>query len=294
MQKLASPLFAIAPLLALLSACGSSGSTDTSASTASGGTGGGAGGSSGDSCVVSASVRALLEETLIEDTYTAMDVSKNSADKKYGFGIQIPGSEEGYVGYTTVISTCPTNDVVGSCYSTEMPSDPVEEFWKVHDRCVRFRCEQGGANVALVDTYLTMQPKMAATDKHEFTYDTTNPTGLATFDPNPFITWRIDFTDMAAIQVTAKVTSVVRIVETDETFIDFSHTGSIAVSRTDADVSLVNVDLEFGSLLKGGEKLTGSVLVDAAGGITGEIKAGTESIALIKDDFVISWLGDCK
>jgi hypothetical protein len=292
MQKLASSLFAIAPLLTLLSACGSSGSTDTSSSLAGGA--GGADGGAANSCVVSASVRALLEETLIEDTYTAIDVAKNSGDKKYGFGIQIPGSEEGYVGYTTVISTCPTNDVVGSCYSTEMPGDPIPEFWKTHDRCVRFRCETGSANVALVDTYLTMQPKMAATDKHEFTYDTTNPTGLATFDPNPFITWRIDFTDMAAIQVTAKVTNVVRIVETDETFIDFSHTGSITVSRTDADVSLVEVDLEFGSLLKGGEKLTGSVQVDAAGGITGEIKAGMETIALIKDEFAVSWLGDCK
>jgi hypothetical protein len=163
----------------------------------------------------------------------------------------------------------------------------------VHDRCVRFRCEQGGSNVALVDTFLTMQPKMSATDRHEFTYDTTHPTGTATFDPNPFITWRIDLSDLAAIQVDAKVTNVVRILQTDDTFIDFTHTGTITVARTDADVSLATLDLEWISLLPVGEKLTGSVQVDAAGGVNGEVKAGDSIIAGIKDGYKFAWQGSC-
>ena len=244
-----------------------------------------------DACVISPSVRTLLEETLVENTYVIRDVASQSGEKQYGFGIQIPGSEASYVGFTTVNNTCPNNDTVSTCYSTDDPNP--DEFWMVHDRCVRFRCEQGGANVALVDTFLTMQPKKAATDKHAFTYDITNPTGEATYDPNPFITWRIDLTDLAAIQVSAKIANVVRIVETDETFIEFSHMGSLSASRTDADVSLINLDLEFGGLLKNQDVLTATVQVDAAGDVSGEIKAGTETIALIKDEFEFSWQGDC-
>lgn len=247
-----------------------------------------------DACVISPSVRTLLEETLVENTYVIRDVASQSGEKQYGFGIQIPGSEASYVGFTTVNNTCPNNDIVPTCYDESNSSDP---FWGdaegQHTRCIRFRCEQGGANVALVDTFLTMSPKIAATDKHEFTYETTNPTGTATYDPNPFITWRIDLTDLAAIQVSAKIANVVRITETDETFIEFSHMGSLSASRTDADVSLINLDLEFGGLLKNQDVLTATVQVDAAGDVSGEIKAGTETIALIKDEFEFSWQGDC-
>ncbi|MCK6586682.1 MAG: hypothetical protein HUU21_06825 [Polyangiaceae bacterium] len=289
MQTLVKSFLAFAPIAVFAAACGSSGTTDQ----ASGGAAsGGAGGSSGDACVLSADVRNMVEETLTELSLTAIDVAKNSSATQYGFGIQIPGAEHSFVGYTTVISTCPNNSVVTSCDSTKGgSSDP---FWmSVHDRCVRFRCEAGGNNIALVDTYLTMQPIKSATDKHEFTYDTTHPTGTATFDPNPFLTWRIDLTDLAAIQVDAKLTNVVRILQTDDTFIDFTHTGTAAVSRTDADVSLATLDLEWPSLLEGGDKLTGSVQVDAAGGVNGEVKAGDTIIAGIKDDYQFAWQGAC-
>jgi hypothetical protein len=291
MQKIAFSLFAIAPTLALLAACGSGGtSVDTSTSTSSGA--GGSGGMSGDKCPVSASVRILIEETVIENANVAKDVATQSSATQYGFGVQIPGSDKGYVGFTTVNNSCPNNDTVGSCYSAQEPN-PSDPFWMVHDRCVQFRCEQGGANIALVDTYLTMQPKKLANDRHVFTYSTTNPTGEAKYDQNPFLTWRIDLTDLAAIQVTAKVGNLVRIDEPDGTSIQFTHTGSLSASRTDADVSLIMVDLEFPSLLKSGDPLTATAQVDAAGGVSGEIKAGTEMLALIKDAFVFSWQGEC-
>ena len=292
MQKLAASLLALTPIAVFAAACGSAGTTDeaTGGGTASGGAGGAGGGA--DACVISSDIRTMVEETLTEISLTSIDVARNSSATQYGFGIQIPGAEQSFVGYTTVLSSCPNNSVVSSCDSTKGgSSDP---FWMtVHDRCVRFRCEQGGSNVALVDTFLTMQPKKLATDKHEFTYDTTLPTGKATFDPNPFITWRIDLIDPAAILVDAKVTNVVRILQTDDTFIDFTHTGTITVARTDADVSLATLDLEWISLLEGGDKLTGSVQVDAAGGVNGEVKAGETIIAGIKDDYQFAWQGPC-
>lgn len=290
MQKLAPSLLSIASIAVFAAACGSGSTTDeTTGGTASGGAGGSG---NADACVISADIRNMVEETLTEISLTAIDVAKNSSAKQYGFGIQIPGAEQSFVGYTTVNSACPNNNVVSSCDSTKGGS--ADPFWmSVHDRCVRFRCEAGGQNVALVDTFLTMQPIKSATEKHEFTYDTTHPTGKATFDPNPFITWRLDLTDPAAIQLDAKITNVVRILQTDDTFIDFTHMGTVAVSRTDADVSLATLDLEWISLLSGSEKLTGSVQVDAAGGVNGEVKAGDAILAAIKDDYQFVWQGDC-
>lgn len=292
MQKIVASLLALTPIAVFAAACGSGGTTDeaTTGVPGSGGSGGVGGG--GDACIISADIRTMVEETLTEISLTSRDVAKNSNDKHYGFGIQIPGAEQSFVGYTTVITPCPTDSVVSSCDSTKGGS--ADPFWMtVHDRCVRFRCEQGGNNIALVDTYLTMQPKLLATDKHEFTYDTTHPTGTATFDPNPFITWRIDLTDLAAIQVDAKITNVVRILQTDDTFIDFTHTGTVAVSRTDADVSLATLTLEWPSLISGGDVLTGTVQVDAAGGVSGDVKVGETIIAGIKDEYKFAWQGAC-
>jgi hypothetical protein len=292
MQKLAGTLLALAPIAVFAAACGSGGTVVDTASGGAGGGGGGVGGQSADACVVSADIRTMIEETLTEISLTSVDVAKNSGLTQYGFGIQIPGAQQSFVGYTTVNNSCPNSNVVSTCDSTKGGSD--DPFWKdVHDRCVRFRCEQGSANVALVDTFLTMQPKMAATDRHEFTYDTTHPTGKATFDPNPFMTWRIDLTEPAAIVVDAKIMNVVRILQTDDTFIDFTHTGNANVARTDADVSLATLDLEWPSLISGGSKLTGSVQVDAAGGVTGQVMNGDAIIAAIKDEYQFAWQGDC-
>ena len=295
MQKLAAALLALAPVAVFAAACGSGGvvTDEATGGGATGGAGGGGGGGGGgDGCVISADMRTMIEETLTEISLTAIDVSKNSSDTQYGFGIQIPGAEQSFVGYTSVNNSCPNSSVVNNCDSTIGGSN--DPFWTmVHDRCVRFRCEQGGSNVALVDTFLTMRPKVSATDRHEFTYDTTLPTGTATFDPNPLITWRIDLSDLAAIQVDAKITNVVRILEPDDTFIDFTHTGTVAVSRTDADVSLATLTLEWPSLISGGDVLTGTVQVDAAGGVSGDVKVGETIIAGIKDEYKFAWQGAC-
>lgn len=295
MQKLALSLLALAPIAVFAAACGPGNTTvDSSGGAAAGGAGGGVGGgNSADACVISTDIRTMIQETLTEIALTGISVAEATTDKQVGFGIQIPGSDKSFVGYRTIVTTCPNSSAVSFCDSTTPGGGSDDPFWKVHDRCGRVRCEQGGSNVALVDTFLTMQPKTLATDKHEFTYDTTEPTGTATFDPNPFLTWRIDMTDMAAIQIDAKITNVVRILQTDDTFVDFSHTGNISVSRTDASVSLVTLDLEWISLLSGGAKLTGSLQVDAAGGVNGDVVAGEEPIAAIKDEYKFTWLGDC-
>jgi hypothetical protein len=291
MQKLKTRLLAIGPLALFFAACGSGATTGSTKSTGAGGDGG-SGGASADSCVVSAAVRGLLEEIIAEDLNAATDVAKGSSPTSRGFAIQLPGSKEGYTGKRTINTDCVSdNTEITQCQSQIDPLN--EEFWMVHDRCARFRCEPGSDKVALVDTYLTQQPITSPTDKHKFTYDTTDPTGTATFDPNPIITWRIDLTDPAAIQVTSKIAVVARITEPSGDIIELSHTGSTAVTMTDTDVSLATLELLFSGLLKGGEELTVSAQVDASGAFSGDIKAGSDLLAIIEKDFTFSWQGNC-
>src|SRR5688572_28274434 len=179
MQKLVTCLLTLAPIAVFAAACGSVGTTvDTSGGGAAGGAGGGVGGGSADACVISSDIRIMVQETLTEISLAGISVAEATSETQYGFGIQIPGSDKSFVGYRTIVTGCPTNSVVSFCDSTTPGGGSDDPFWKdVHDRCGRVRCEQGGAKVALVDTFLTMRPKTLATDKHEFTYDTTEPTG---------------------------------------------------------------------------------------------------------------------
>lgn len=279
-------------LLALLTACGTGSSTG---STQSGGASSSSSGSMANGCPLSLDVQSLLEETLYEIPKAAQTVGNKAEPNQYGYAIHIPGSPESFVGYVPMVNPCPNMAEVTKCASVFNPSQ--EPFWQAHDACVRYRCEKGSSNIALVDAFFTMQPKKDANDRHPFTYDTTMPSGTAIFDPNPFMTWRLDLSDPTAIEITAAVKNSAKITPTMGDFIEFTHTGSIGVSRTDADISLIDVKIDFASLLGGTTPLSTWVQVDATGSVTGEIKADAKIYAFIKGDidqeFVFDWQGEC-
>lgn len=280
-------------ILLLVSACGS-GSTTGSTQAGSSSTGGGGGGS--NACPLSADVRALLEETLYEIPKAAQTVGTKSEPAQYGYAVHIPGSPESFVGFIPMVNPCPNMAEITKCSSVVNPSQ--EPFWQAHDACVRYRCEKGGNNIALVDVFFSMQPKKDANDRHAFTYDTQTPAGTSIYDPNPFITWRLDLTDPSAIEITAQLENSVKITPTTGDFIEFTHTGSIAVSRTDADISLIEVKIDFASLLGGTTPLSTWIQVDATGSVTGEIKADSKIYAFIKGDinqqFSFEWQDECS
>jgi hypothetical protein len=294
-----APLYhclAVIFLAAGASACGSGAITEDSSSQAGGtaGTAGTASGGGGDKCVIDGFARTLIEEIVAEQTRAGRDVAKNSGDKKRGFAVQIPASKLGYVGFSALITECPSDaPPVTRCQSTQNPP-PTDKFWETRDACVRFSCEKGAQKIGIVDTYLTMKPEQDPTKKHKFTYETTNPTGTAIYDPNPLTTWRIDLTDLNAIKVSADLAVAVKVTPTEGSLFDFKHKGTVTATRAADVVDSVNLDIEFtGLFLVGDPPITAKAALDAAGNASGEVKSGDEVLANITKTFGFEWQGDC-
>ncbi len=278
--------------LLLVCACGTGATTG---GTQTGGASSSSSGGTSNACPLSADVKALLEETLYEMPQAAWVVGSKSETAQYGYAVHIPGSPESFVGFVPMVNPCPNMAEVTKCKSVVQPSS--EAFWQAHDACVRYRCEKGGNNIALVDTFFTMQPKKDANDRHAFTYETDIPAGTASFDPNPFITWRLDLTDPSAVIITAQLENAAKITPSGNDFIEFTHTGSIEINRTDADISLIDIKIDFASLLGGMTPLSTWVQVDATGNVNGEIKGDSKIYAFIKGDiqqqFTFDWQDAC-
>jgi hypothetical protein len=276
------------------SACGS-GATNVEGGTQSGGPGatstGGSSSGGGDGCAIDAIARKIIEETVLEQTYAARDVAKNAGEKTRGFAVQIPASKFGYVGLGNLVTACPDDTVIARCQSTQNP--PPDEFWKTHDACVRFSCQKD-TKIAIVDTFLTMVPKKEATDRHKFTYDTTGPAGTAIYDPNPFMTWKVDLTDLSAIKVSGDIEANVKITPTEGSLFDFKHKGTATATRAGDAVDSVTLELEFtGLFLAGDPPITASAALDAANKASGTVMSGDEVLADIDMAFDFDWHGAC-
>jgi hypothetical protein len=246
----------------------------------------------GDGCVIDAVARKLIEETVTEQTFAARDVAKNAGEKTRGFAVQIPASKFGYVGIGNLVTACPDDTVIARCQSTQNP--PPDEFWKTHDACVRFSCQKD-SKIAIIDTFMTMVPKKDAADRHKFTYATTGPTGTAIYDPNPFMTWKVDLTDPSAIKVSGDIEANVKVTPDEGSLFDFKHKGTATATRAGDMVASVTLDLEFtGLFLAGDPPITANAAIDATGKPSGQVKNGEEVLADIDAMFDFDWHGACS
>lgn len=289
------PCVAVVFLAGMASSCGS-GSTTGDGTSSSNGTGSSSSGGSSDKCVINAVARALVEEAVDEQLHASYGVAQNAGSLKRGYDIQIPGTKFSYVGAVSLAAgtDCPSAANVTKCQSTIMdPKPPTDPFWSTRDACFHFYCEGGQSKVGLLDTYMTMKPNMDASKRHKFTYDTTNPDGAAIYDPNPFITWRFDLTDLNAIKVTASLDATVKITPKDGALLDFSHTGKLSAETSNGAVKSAAVELDFtGLYLAGDPALTANATLDDQGMRAGAVKDGETIIAnILTGSF--EWLGDC-
>lgn len=289
------PCVAVVSLALVASSCGS-GTTTGEGTGATEGTGSSSSGGAADKCVINATARALVEETVNEQLQAVYDVTQNAASLKRGYDVQIPGTKFSFVGAVTLAggTDCPSAADVTRCQSTIMnPPPPSDPFWSTRDACFHFYCEGGQSKVGLLDTYMTMKPNMDATKRHKFTYDTTNPDGAAIYDPNPFITWRVDLTDLNAVKVTADLAANVKITPKDGALLDFSHKGKLAADQANGAVKSATADIDFtGLYLAGDPAITASAALDDVGMRTGTVKDGDKVIANIMTGS-FEWLGDC-
>jgi hypothetical protein len=140
-----------------------------------------------------------------------------------------------------------------------------------------------------------MKGKTEPSDRHKFTYETTDPDGTAIYDPNPFITWRVDLTDLNAISISGDIEATVKITPTEGSLFDFKHKGKATALRAADVVESVTLDLEFtGLFLAGDPAITAHAELDAANNAGGQVKNGEEVLADITKTFGFEWHGKCS
>jgi hypothetical protein len=166
------------------------------------------------------------------------------------------------------------------------------------DFCHRGRCEAAGVN--LEDVYLVVQPRTDPDDRQRLEYESRTFPGRVAYDPNPFITYRIDDTHTGHILVTADLRQNLTFTPTQGNSIRLSHSGTVTVHRGDRDIDAISLELSFPHLTERGPQVVVSVDLNADGFANGAVTAAGRRLATITGgDTTLNpgpsfiWEGDC-
>jgi hypothetical protein len=159
--------------------------------------------------------------------------------------------------------------------------------------------------VGFVDVYMSDHPATNAEGRGSLSFTVERPEGRVSYDPAPFVPWRVDVTDVAAITIVADYRHGVTYTSPTGSVIDLSHTGRVSMTRDGndprhgEDVHHVSVSLVLARLAPT------PVVVQANGtGISasGTVAAGGSEIAAVSGSFFggsfgsldFAWSDACK
>lgn len=249
----------------------------------------------GAECPLSKTAQGLLRNQAENLLNNATWVTQRIGERERGYAYSLLGVGEGYQGALTVIAQC-TEAIHYATYcneSSQPPGEPTAPFWKTRDRCVRLGCEAAG--IALVDVYFTMRPHTAPDDRHKFSYETTDPSGIAVSDPNPLITWRLDIRN-PTVAMTADFSSSLIVRPKDSEALDFSGMGKVDATRMDGKVTAAGLALSFPKLGAKGAPIDLNVKVNDAGDASGGVTSNGEVLAVAggHNSLSLNWQGRCS
>ncbi len=190
-----------------------------------------------DQFLDSPNVRAFVQEIVEERTSDANFVRAFSGPRDFGAAHSLPGDP-------FLVRTAGT-------LATTAPGEFDEFCQEIREfpgrlQCLDLTIEPGA--VILVDVYLTEAPRTLPGDSHAFTYETVDPVGSITFDPNPHLVWRVELENEPATPVRADVDWSLRFEGADGEVVDLSHTGSLLAEERPGDVQAYEVSLSFPGL----------------------------------------------
>jgi hypothetical protein len=183
-----------------------------------------------------------------------------------------------------------------TCASRLPGPPPIDEFSMTFDSCSRLGCER--TRVGLVDVWLTVQPRTAADDRHRFEYPATSPVGRMTYDPNPYVTYRIDLTDPVVTTVSADLRQTVIFTPAEGSPLDISHTGTVMATKQDGTVRSASLVVFFAGLTPPASPVVLNLDGGPSGEVMGAVRFGTRVLAMIQGHFdpaarLLSWQGAC-
>lgn len=150
--------------------------------------------------------------------------------------------------------------------------------------------------------YLTVRPRTAPDDRHPFAYEAVEPPGRIVYDPNPFVSYRVDLRDPIVTVVSANLRHHVTFTPAGGTPLDMSHEGTVTVTKRSGAQALdtVSLFLVFSGFTSSGSPVFLNVEIDRLGQATGNVRQGNTSLATViqghfdrSNSAILSWQGVC-
>jgi len=151
----------------------------------------------------------------------------------------------------------------------------------------------------LIEVYLTMRPKKAPQDRHEFSYPAADPAGTAIYNPNPYIKWRFDTRDPQAWIISADVSHAVKLTAAERERLDLSHSGKVLVAKVANEPATLDLELEFAALAPRPVALALRIDYTSGGMVMGSVKMEQNVLASVSGRLTggpprFTWVGKCR
>jgi hypothetical protein len=253
---------------------------------------------SSDGCPISQIGRTLLEEAVFKIASDALFTAALSHDRERAFALSLLGVAQSYSSIMFLAGECQQPRVYDSFCSFSADPAPLDDlFWQARDACGRYTCEGNG--MELLEVYLTMRPKRASQDRHEFSYPATDPAGTAIYTPNPYVKWRFDTRDPQAWIISADVSHRVKLTTAERERLDLSHSGKVRVAKVANEPATLDLELGFPALASQPVALTLRIDYPSGGTVMGSVKSGPNVLASVSGRLTggpprFTWVGKCR
>ena len=238
----------------------------------------------GPSCPLSALERQLVEEIVTEAVNDAIWVASSTHGAERGFALSLAGVDTGHIGSFTRIGPC-------SRAETFVPFCD-RDFELPIVRCLLLECEAAGVDT--VEASISGgKPKYKK--RTTLAYDATTFAGTVVYDPFPEAVWRTVEVAPGTYSVSASVFRRPVVTPAGGAPLDLTHTGSVSITLVDGEITSIEVDLAFPTLVTGEPQIVVDISYDAQALGAGTIRRGGETLATISGDAsaVITWTGAC-
>jgi hypothetical protein len=239
----------------------------------------------GPSCPLTSTHRQLVEEVVTELVADAVWVGSNAHGAERGFALSLVGVDTGHIGSFTRIGPCARAETFVPFCDRDFELPIV--------RCLLLECEAAGVDT--VEASISGgKPKYKKRTTLE--YDATAFAGTVVYDPFPEVVWRTVEVAPGSYSVSANVFRRPVVTPSGETSLDLTHSGSVSIKIVDGEITSLEVDLAFPTLVAGEPQIVVDISFDARAVGTGTIRRGDETLATISGkgaNVVIAWSGDC-
>ena len=240
--------------------------------------------SRGPSCPLAPLERQLVEEIVGEVFTDAVWVASNGHGVDRGFALSLVGTDSAHLGAVTRIGACEEAETfVPFCERDgELPLV----------RCSRLACEAAGVDTVEV-SISGGKPKYKKRTALEYAAATFS--GSVVYDPFPSVVWRTVEVEPGTYSVSASLFRRPVVTPVGGAPVDLTHAGAVSVKIVAGEITSIELDLAFPTLVPGEPQLVADISFDAQALGTGVIRRGGETLATVSGDgeVVITWSGAC-